>query len=88
VISAGATFTFHGLRKNACCYLLEQGVNDSEVGEILGMSAEMVRHYGKRARALMVARNAAARATGAKSLFYRGQIGNQPSQEMADFRRW
>ncbi len=63
-IVEGSTFTFHGLRKNACCYLLEQGVNDSEVGEILGMSPEMVRHYGKRARALMVARGAAGRVTG------------------------
>lgn len=61
LISESATFTFHGLRKNACCYLLEQGLNDSEVGEILGMSPDMVRHYGKRARALMIARNAVAR---------------------------
>lgn len=61
VIGEDSRFTFHGLRKNACCYLLERGLNDSEVGEILGMSPEMVRHYGKRARALMVARGAADR---------------------------
>jgi integrase len=66
MIAEDATFTFHGLRKNSCCYLLEQGLNDSEVGEILGMSPEMVRHYGKRARALMVARGAADRVTGGK----------------------
>lgn len=65
-IAEDARFTFHGLRKNACCYLLECGLNDSEVGEILGMSPEMVRHYGKRARALMIARGAAARVTGGK----------------------
>jgi integrase len=65
-IAEGASFTFHGLRKNACCYLLERGLNDSEVGEILGMSPEMVRHYGKRARALMIARGAADRMTGGK----------------------
>ncbi len=64
LIGEEATFTFHGLRKNACCYLLERGLNDSEVGEILGMSPEMVRHYGKRSRALMVARGAADRMTG------------------------
>lgn len=63
-VREGATFTFHGLRKNSCCYLLECGLNDSEVGEILGMSPEMVRHYGKRARALTIARGAAARMTG------------------------
>lgn len=63
-IGEGARFTFHGLRKNACCYLIECGLNDSEIGEILGMSPEMVRHYGKRARALMVAQNAAGRMTG------------------------
>jgi integrase len=61
MIAEDATFTFHDLRKNACCYLLERGLNDSEVGEILGMSPEMVRHYGKRARALMIAKGAAAR---------------------------
>ena len=64
VIAEGSRFTFHGLRKNSCCYLLERGINDSEVGEILGMSPEMVRHYGKRARALMVARGAADRLRG------------------------
>lgn len=60
-IKEGAAFTFHGLRKNACCYLLETGLNDSEVGSILGMSPEIVRHYGKRTRALMVAQGAAAK---------------------------
>jgi integrase len=63
MIEADATFTFHGLRKNACCYLLELGLSDTETGSILGMSSEMVRHYGKRARALMIARGAAARVT-------------------------
>ena len=63
-VVVGTTFSFHGLRKNACCYLLECGLNDSEAGEILGMSPEMVRHYGKRARALMIARGAAERMTG------------------------
>jgi integrase len=66
LIAEDATFTFHGLRKNACCYLLERGLNDSEVGEILGMSPEMVRHYGKRARALMIARGAADRIVGGR----------------------
>jgi integrase len=66
MIAEDATFSFHGLRKNACCYLLELGLNDSEVGSILGMSPEMVRHYGKRARALMIAKGAFAKATGGK----------------------
>lgn len=66
VIAADATFSFHGLRKNSCCYLLELGLSDTEVGSILGMSSEMVRHYGKRARALMIARGAAERVTGGK----------------------
>ena len=63
-IAEGAGFTFHGLRKNACCYLLETGLNDSEVGSILGMSPEIVRHYGKRARALTIALGAAERLKG------------------------
>lgn len=60
----GATFTFHGLRKNACCYLLELGLSDAAVGGMLGMSADMVRHYGKRKRALMIARGATEAITG------------------------
>jgi hypothetical protein len=59
VIAEGQSFVFHGLRKNACCYLLELGLNDSQVGSMLGMSPQMVRHYGKRSRALMIARDAA-----------------------------
>lgn len=60
-VSEGTSFVFHGLRKNACCYLLELGMNESEIGLMLGMSPAMVRHYGKRARALMIAREAAGR---------------------------
>jgi integrase len=60
MIAEGQTFVFHGLRKNACCYLLELGLNDNQVGSMLGMSPEMVRHYGKRSRALMIAQSAAA----------------------------
>lgn len=72
VIPPGATFSLHGLRKNACCYLLETGLNDSEVGSMLGMSPEMVRHYGKRARALMIARGVADRVNGGKLLVLSG----------------
>lgn len=62
-ISNGRTrgYSFHGLRKNAACYLKELGLNDTEVGSICGMTPETVRHYTKRARALMVARGAAER---------------------------
>lgn len=74
-VPEATTFTFHGLRKNSCCYLLECGLNDSEVGEILGMSPEMVRHYGKRARALMIARGAAARMTGGNITALTGATG-------------
>lgn len=56
-------YTFHGLRKNACCYLLETGMSDSDVGLILGMTADTVRHYGKRSKAYMVASRAAAKIT-------------------------
>lgn len=61
-------YTFHGLRKNACCYLLELGLSDGQVGALLGMSPEMVRHYGKRARALMIARGVARKVTRGKIL--------------------
>lgn len=67
-IGCEESYSFHGLRKNACCYLLELGLNDAQVGSLLGMSASTVRHYGKRARALMVAREAADKVTGAQIL--------------------
>jgi integrase len=54
-------FSFHGLRKNAACYLKELGLNDNEIGDIVGMTAQTVRHYTKRSRALMVAKGAAER---------------------------
>ncbi len=54
-------FTFHGLRKNAACYLAELGLSDTEIGSTCGMSRETVRHYTKRARALMIAKGAAER---------------------------
>lgn len=61
-------YTFHGLRKNACCYLLETGLSDTDVGAILGMTPETVRHYGKRARAYMIAIGASAKMTGVTPL--------------------
>ena len=57
-------FVFHGLRKNACCYLAELGLNDSQIGAIVGMTADTVRHYSKRSRSLMVAKDVAKRVTG------------------------
>lgn len=64
--------SFHGLRKNACCYLLELGLSDTEVGSNLGMTSEMVQHYGKRARALMIARGTHDRVTRGNLLPFRG----------------
>lgn len=57
-------FSFHGLRKNAACYLAELGLSDTEIGSICGMTPQTVRHYTKRSRALMIARGAADRVTG------------------------
>ena len=56
-------YSFHGLRKNAACYLHKLGLSDTEIGSICGMTPETVRHYTKRARSLMVARGAADRVT-------------------------
>jgi hypothetical protein len=42
-IADGQTFVFHGLRKNICCYLLDLGLNDSQIGSMLGMSPSMMR---------------------------------------------
>jgi hypothetical protein len=60
-IGEEGSYSFHGLRKNACCYLLELGLSDTEVGAILGMDPETVRHYGKQAQVYMIAAGAAAK---------------------------
>lgn len=54
-------YSFHGLRKNAACYLKELGLSDLEIGTIVGMTPQTVRKYTKRASALMVARGVAER---------------------------
>lgn len=59
-------YSLHGLRKNACCYLLELGLSDSDAGGILGMTPETVRHYGKQTRVLMIARRVASTVTKGK----------------------
>lgn len=56
-------YSFHGLRKNACCYLAELRLNDSEIGAVVGMTPQTVRHYTKRKRAFMIARGVADRVT-------------------------
>nr|GLK22145.1 hypothetical protein GCM10017606_29730 [Microbacterium terregens] len=52
-------YTFHGLRKNAACYMAELGLSDTEIGSVCGMSPDTVRHYTKRARAYVIARKVA-----------------------------
>jgi hypothetical protein len=51
-------WTFHGLRKNAVCMLLEVGCSEDQVGAIVGMSAAMVRHYAKEVSKFRLARSA------------------------------
>lgn len=55
----GEDYKFHGLRKNAACYLAVMGLSDTEIGAMLGMTSETVRHYTKAKKAWMIARNAA-----------------------------
>lgn len=52
-------YSFHGLRKNAACYLAEMGMTDTDIGSMLAMTSDTVRHYTKQKRAYMVARRAA-----------------------------
>lgn len=56
-------YTFHGLRKNAACYLVEIVQGDDAVGRMLGMTAETVRHYTKRASAYRIAQDVAEKVT-------------------------
>jgi hypothetical protein len=37
-------YSFHGVRKNAACYLAELGLNDSEIRAVFGITHETVRH--------------------------------------------
>jgi integrase len=65
-------YSFHGLRKNACCYLTELGRTDTEIGSMLGMTPAIVRLYSKRSRALMIAKGAAEQVTRGDVLAWRG----------------
>jgi hypothetical protein len=48
---------FHGLRKNAVINLLEAGCNEAQVGAIVNMSEQMVRHYGRDVNVRALARD-------------------------------
>jgi integrase len=65
-------YTFHGLRKNAACYLVELNLSDQEVGAILAMTPDTVRHYSKKARVLKLAKGAADRVTRGDVLTLKG----------------
>jgi hypothetical protein len=54
-----ALYTYHGLSKNACCYLTELDLSDETIGAIVGKTTETVRHYAKEARRWMLAERAA-----------------------------
>jgi integrase len=56
-------YSYHGLRKNAACYLSELGLSDIEIGAMLAMTPDTVRHYTKRSRAWMIANRAAEKVT-------------------------
>lgn len=72
-----ARYTLHGLRKNATCYQLELGLSDSDVGSNLGMTPETVRHYGKQARALMIAKRVANTVTQGKFAGVNQKVGEK-----------
>ena len=52
-------YHFHGLSKNAICYLAELDLDDNTIGAIVGKTAATVRHYTKQKRQWMIAKNAA-----------------------------
>lgn len=52
-------YSFHGLGKNACCYLTELGLSDTEISRVTGKTPETVRYYAKNALAYKVALGAA-----------------------------
>lgn len=52
-------YTFHGLSKNAICYLTELGLEEATIEAIVGKTPETIRHYAKEARRWMLADRAA-----------------------------
>ena len=54
-------YSFHGLGKNAACYLAELGLSEDEIGIICVMTPETVWHYTKRKNNLMIAQGIALR---------------------------
>ena len=52
-------YSFHGLSKNAICYLTELGLDEVTIGALVGKTPETVRHYAKEARLWMLAERAA-----------------------------
>lgn len=52
-------YTFHGLRKNAACYLVEVLEANDSGGRLLGMTSETVRHHTKRVSAYRIAKDVA-----------------------------
>lgn len=52
-------YTFHGLSKNAICYLTELGLDENTIEAIVGKTPETIRHYAKEARRWMLAERAA-----------------------------
>lgn len=52
-------YTFHGLSKNAICYLTELGLDEGTIEAIVGKTPETIRHYAKEARRWMLADRAA-----------------------------
>lgn len=68
-----ARFTFHGLGKNAICYLTELGLSEDTISAITGKTPETVRYYAKNARRWMLARQAAPKVLRGR---FGGLVGN------------
>jgi integrase len=66
-------YTFHGLRKNAACYLSETGLTDEQIGALTGMSPDMVRHYTRHVNALRIAESVSARLAGGTPVPFAGE---------------
>lgn len=53
-------YNFHGLSKNAICYLADEcDLDDNQISAIVGKTVETVRDYSKQKRKWMIAKNAA-----------------------------
>lgn len=77
-------YTFHGLSKNAICYLTVLGLDENTIEAIVGKTPQTIRHYAKHAKRWMLAHGAADRVIGGEIEGLVGSRANLVGKLVAD----